>query len=60
MNSDLLSNQTPTLSQDLETPPFKLFRDKIDNENIQLEFPTDTSSFETSPKFKIRNEIKHV
>jgi hypothetical protein len=55
-----MSHPTPTLSQDLESPPLKLFREKIDNENIQLELATDSLSFETSPQLKIRHEIKHV
>jgi hypothetical protein len=59
-DNDLHSNPPSTLSPDLESPPFKLIREKIANENIQQEFPTDTLSFEPSSHTKLRQEIKHV
>ncbi|CAF1001681.1 unnamed protein product [Adineta steineri] len=49
-----LDNTNPILSQDIESFPFKLFRDRIENENIQFERPIDTS-----PQLKIHQQIKH-
>ena len=59
-DNDLHSNPPSILSQDLDSSPFKLLRDKLDNENIQFEFAPDTSPFEISPQAKIRHETKHV
>jgi hypothetical protein len=55
ITNDFSINPIITLSQDLKSLPFKLL-----HENLQLEFPTNTSPFEISPQIKIHHEIKPV
>lgn len=49
------NNQLSTFSPEISPSSFYLIRNKINNENIQYEFATDTS-----PQRKIQNEIKRV
>ena len=55
-DNDFHSNPNSTLSQDLDSPSFKFVNEKINNENIQHELNTYTSSFELSSQTK----LKHV
>ena len=55
--SDLFSDPNSTVSQDLETSPFKSFREKIENENIHFGWPTDASS--SPQQLKLEREMKY-
>lgn len=58
---DSSSMTTLTLSQDLEMSPYKLFRDKIDNENLHFRWPSESSpSFPPTPQIDLERDVKHV
>lgn len=56
-HSDFLSDPNSALSQESEASPFRLFREKIENENIHFEWPTDVSS---SQQLKLERDMRYI